>query len=252
MNQPWQIYDELIAAIPDELTVQSCLVGLHWTLVGCQQGLGAAMTLKGGPENGGFTDVIGLPLKAAAAWIKSWNMLEASIGQAALNAALNTPAAVEELTGQPFDYAAHQEQANGFDQFIPELQGKKVAVIGHFPNIDKLRAHCELSILERAPRDNDFPDPACEYILPEQDLVFITGTAFINKTMPRLLELSRSARTIVIGPSVPISPVLFAHGVDTISSTVLLDHELVRNAVKQGGKMKIFRSGGQMVSINRP
>jgi len=251
MNYPWGIYDELINTIPDDLRVLDCMVGLHWTLVRCQQGLGTAMTMKGGPERNGFTEIIGWSLKSLAGWIKSWNMVEASIGQAALNAALNTPAGVEHLTGQPFDYEAHPELANGFDQFIPELQGKKVAVIGHFPNIDKLRPYCELSILERSPRDNDLPDPACEYILPAQDLVFITGTAFINKTMPRLIELSQGARLVVIGPSVPISQVLFDHGIDTISSTVLLDHQLVWNAVKQGGKMKVFRAGGQMVSITR-
>lgn len=252
MSQPWKIYDDLIESIPLDLTVLDCMVGLHWTLVRCEQGLGAAMTLKGGPGGGAFTDVIGWPLKDLAARIKSWNMVEASIGQAALNSALNTPTQVERLTGQPFDYRANPEQANGFDRFIPQLQGKKVAVIGHFPNIDKLRAYCNLSILERTPRDDDLPDPAGEYVLPEQDIVFITGTALINKTMPRLFELSSGARIILIGPSVPISPLLFTYGADTLSSTVLLDEDLVWKAVKQGGKMHIFRSGGQMVSISRP
>lgn len=251
MSQPWKIYDDLIDSVPGELTVLDCLVGLHWTLVRSEHGLGCAMTLKGGP-GGGPADMTGRPLKDMAAGIKSWNMTVASIGQAALNSALNTPAQVERLTGQPFNYQAHPEQANGFDRFIPELQGKKVAVIGHFPNIDKLRTYCQLSILERTPQDDDLPDPACEYILPEQDLVFITGTALINKTMPRLFELSSGARIILIGPSVPVSPLLFAYGADTLSSTVLLDEEMVWKAVKQGGKMHIFRVGGQMVSITRP
>ncbi|MGE5389937.1 MAG: Rossmann-like domain-containing protein [Deltaproteobacteria bacterium] len=252
MNNPWQIYDDLIDSIPDDLTVLDCLVGLHWTLVRCECGLGAAMSLKGGREEGGFIDHVGWPLKTLAARIKSWNLLEASLGQAAINAALNTPAHVELLTGQPFYYGEHSEQSNGFDLLLPEMRGKKVAVIGHFPNINKLRPHCQLSILERSPQDDDYPDSACEYILPEQDIVFITGTALINKTMPRLIELARRARTILVGPSVPISPVLFDHGIDTVSGTVLLNHELVWNTVKQGGKMKVFRSGGQMVSINRP
>ena len=38
------------------------------------------------------------------------------------------------------------------------------------------------------------PDPACEYILSEQDVVIMTATTLINKTMPRLLALSRNAR----------------------------------------------------------
>ena len=34
---------------------------------------------------------------------------------------------------------------------------------------------------------DDFLDSACEYILPEQDFVFITGMTLTNKTLPRLL-----------------------------------------------------------------
>ena len=46
---------------------------------------------------------------------------------------------------------------------------------------------CRLSILERDPVLGDYPDSACEYILPEQDYVFITGMTLVNKTLPHLL-----------------------------------------------------------------
>lgn len=247
----WTIYDELINSIPDDLTVLDAMLGLHWTLVKSQSGTGTAMTIEGGQSGGEYRDIIGIPLKELAGFIKSWNMLEASLGQAAINSALNTPQQVCTITGQDFDESAEPEAANGFARFIPDIKDKNVTVIGHFPHIDSLRSVCRLSILERMPQEDDYPDPACEYILPEQDVVFITGTAFINKTMPRLLSLARNARIILVGPSVPISPVLFNHGVDTIASTVLLDQELVWKVVKQGGKMKAFRSGGQMVCIQR-
>jgi uncharacterized protein (DUF4213/DUF364 family) len=191
-----------------------------------------------------------MPLKDLAGFSKSWNMIEASLGQAAMNAAFNFPANFVALTGKPFIKTEDPEKGNGFAQFLPDIQGKKVAVIGHFPNIDTLKSQCQLSILERMPQDDDFPDPASEYILPQQDVVFITGTALINKTMPRLLALARNARIILIGPSVPISPVLFKYGVDTIASTVLLDEERVWKVVKQGGKMNIFKNGGQMVCVS--
>lgn len=245
----WDIYDELITSVPQSLTVRDCMVGLHWTLVRSEVGLGAAMTVKGGQGGKEFADLVGMPLQELAAWIKSWNMVEASMGQAAINAALNRVENIEKLTGSPFAKTNSPEQANGFAEFLPALHGKKVAVIGHFPKIEELGKICQLSILERNPQENDYPDPACEYILPQQDVVFITGTAFINKTMPRLLEVSRPARIVLIGPSVPISPVLFKYGVDTIASTVLLDEERCWRAVQQGGKMNLFRNGGQMVCI---
>ena len=247
----WAIYDELINSIPEELTVLDCMHGLHWTLVRSESGTGTAMTINGGQSSGEYKDLIGKPLKELAGAIKSWDMLEASLGQAAINSALNTPEQVCALTGQDFDKSAEPEAANGFARFIPEIKNKNVAVIGHFPHIESLKTVCRLSILERMPQEDDYPDPACEYILPAQDVVFITGTAFINKTMPRLLSLSKDARIILVGPSVPISPVLFDYGVDTIASTVLLDQELAWRVVKQGGKMKAFRSGGQMVCIQR-
>lgn len=248
----WSIYNDLIDSIPEDLTVLDCMLGLHWTLVKSESGTGTAMTVNGGQQNSGeYRELIGMSLKELAKDVKSWTMLEASMGLAAINSALNTPKQVSALTGQDFKVSANSEAANAFTQFLPDIKDKRVAVIGHFPNVDLLRKVCQLSVLERIPQDDDYPDPACEYILPEQDVVFITGTAFINKTMPRLLSLAKDSRIILVGPSVPISPVLFNYGVDTISSTVMLDEELVWRAAKQGGKIKAFKSGGQMVNIQR-
>jgi len=247
----WAIYDDLIESIPDDLTVLDCMHGLHWTLVSSQAGTGTAMTVRGGQDGCKYQELIGMPIKELAGYIKSWNMLEASMGQAAINSALNTPTQVSAITGRDFGYSTEPETSNGFDRYLPDIKGKKVAVIGHFPNIDSLKSICQLSILERMPQEFDFPDPACEYILPEQELVFITGTAFINKTMPRLLQLARDSRIILVGPSVPVSPVLFDYGVDTIASTVILDQKMIWRVVKQGGKLKAFKSGARMVSIRR-
>ena len=45
----------------------------------------------------------------------------------------------------------------------------------------------------------------------------------MNKTMPRLLELSRNAKTIVIGPTVPMCPELKSLGIDRLSGMVVTD-----------------------------
>ena len=58
----------------------------------------------------------------------------------------------------------------------------------------------------------DYPDSACEYVLPTCDYVFISGSAFVNKTMPRLLELSRDAT------STPAAPLLLEYGVDHLTT----------------------------------
>ena len=82
---------------------------------------------------------------------------------------------------------------------LEEMEGKKVAVIGHFPGMEVGRRACGLTVLERNPQEGDLPDFAAEYVLPEQDYVFITGTALTNKTMPRLLELSEHATVGLVG-----------------------------------------------------
>ena len=247
----WETYNALIEAIPEELRVLECMVGAAWTLVRSQRGVGIAKTIKGGKKGTALPRVRGLRLKEAAAYVKSWNMLEASLGQAAINAAYNTPSEVMAVTGKPVMKSSSQ-QANAFKLLEPEIRGKKVAVIGHFPDLEGYEGLCRLSILEREPQGNDYPDSACEYLLPEQDFVFITGTAFTNKTMPRLLELSKKAKTILVGPSVPITPILFRYGVDQIAGLVALEEELIWEAAQEGKKMSIFKHGGVMVSIVKP
>lgn len=246
----WRIYDDLIETIPEDLTTLDCMIGVSWSLVRSERGLGIAKTVKGGKKGAGLTDITGMPLKKIASHVKSWNMLEASIGQAAINAAFNTPLEVFGITGKQVTSTNNSEGQNVFKLMMPELAGKKVAVIGHFPGIEQLQKICELSVLERDPQPGEYPDTACEYILPEQDFVFITGTAFTNKTMPRLIELSKGAVTVLVGPSVPISRILFKYGVDVIAGFVALDQQLIWKAVQQGEKMNIFKYGGKMVCID--
>lgn len=245
----WALYDDLIASVPQDLTVLECVLGVSWTLVRSERGTGIVKTIKGGKKGSGLENITGMPLKRLAEYAKSWNMLEASLGQAALNSAFNNAAAIQSVTGRSLEQASDPEEANAFKLLEPELQGRKVAVIGHFPEIERLEELCSLAILERDPQGNDYPDPACEYLLPEQDYVFITGTAFTNKTMPRLLQLAGKAKVVLVGPSVPISPILYNYGVDLMAGFVILDSQSIFSAVREGQKMNIFKHGGQMVCI---
>ena len=108
-----------------------------------------------------------------------------------------------------------------FHSYSEAVTGKNVSVIGHFPfTPEPLARAAQLNVLERRPQEGDYPDPACEYLLPESDYVFISSSAFVNKTMPRLLQLSRDATTVILGPSTPLSTRLFECGVDVITGFV--------------------------------
>lgn len=134
---------------------------------------------------------------------------------------------------------------------LPQIQEKKVAVIGHFRGLEKIRESCELSILERRPIPGDLPDPACEYILPSQDVVIITGSTLINKTLPRLLQLCPTAKVMLTGPSTPISPVMIKHGVHILAGMVVDDKAGTAQLLKEGGHHEFFNRGTHMMVLHR-
>lgn len=63
-----------------------------------------------------------------------------------------------------------------FAMYTERIRGKKVAVIGHFPNFQKKwESICELSILEMQPEWGDYPAEAAEFLC-QQDHATSLGT----------------------------------------------------------------------------
>ena len=251
MSNRWFLYDALLDSVPDTALVKSFTCGKHWLMVETDSGgIGMAQYFPPAPGASDSAqschDMVGQPLRRMAEKIKSWDFNAASIGLAALNAANNTLALVEPSLLRT---ALDNRHGDAFDFFLSEAKGKKVTVVGHFPGLGRLRQHCELSILERQPQPGDLPDTAAEYILPQQDLVFITGTTFINKTITRLLELSANAKVSMVGPSTPMNPLLFSHGVRSLSGLVVVDAEKMGAALKNDNCEAIFGNGGQKVNM---
>ena len=246
-NRMWEIYDTLIDAIPPDSEVQACLCGLCWFAVR-SEGLGIAMAPgEGGaglPQAGEYA---GMRTRDLAQLVKSWNFHEAALGLAAINSAFNSPQSFKANAG--VDHRQLPDK-DAFDFLIDEVRGKKVAVIGHFPRLERLRDVCELTILERRPQPGDVPDPACEWVLPQQDCVVSTATTLINKTLPRLLELSRHVRFVLVGPSAPLTPKLFAFGIDTLAGLVVEDEARVWAAVQEGAQHQLFQRGSRMVTFS--
>lgn len=179
-----------------------------------------------------------MPLKQAAAFVKSWDFREAALGLATINASVNR----RERFGS-------QENPDAFLRFRDRCEGGKVAVIGRFAYLEKrLEGLCDMYVLERAPSGDDYPDPACEYLLPDMDVIFITGSTVQNKTMPRLLELSKDAFTIISGPSAPMDDVLFQMGADALCGFCVTKPDVCERAVTNCAG--IFASG-DMVCVEK-
>ncbi len=250
-DNPWQLYDDLIDGIPDNIRVTDCNCGYNWTSVCTNEGgTGIAMTIPvySLPQkyNGKITD---LSLKALAELSKSWNFVEAALGVAAIGAYYNHPSRAKNCGIMHSGCKSGAKDA--FDLYQEEIKGKKVAAVGHFPMLKRFQPICDLTILERKPQWGDYPDSACEYLMSEQDYVFITGCTLVNKTMPRLLELAKHAKVVLVGPSTILSPVLFQHGVYGLSGLIIHDAKKCDQILRQANMMSLF-DVGEMVDLVRP
>lgn len=223
---PWQLYDDLLDQIPAGITVTG-YVSARCSIVATDAGgVGLASTLRGGPDCAAdCADLVGRDLRDAAALVRSWDLRVASIGVAALNSWFNT---TERLSAHP---GIVFPSTSSFSRYAPSLSTRKVAVIGHFPGLDDYAADHDLIILERRPEDRDLPDSACEYVLADRELVFITATTIANKTLPRLLDLTADAHVVLVGPSTPFAPEVLGHRVAELGGAVVVDAVLARQLV---------------------
>ena len=142
--------------------------------------------------------------------------------------------------------------ARTFHPYAPLVAGKRVAIIGHFPFAPAAMPDtAELNILERNVLDGDYPDSACEYLLPEMDYVFISGSAFVNKTMPRLLALASDAHTVVLGPSAPASPAILQAGATTVMSFASAHPARLEDGLAGRSLLGMY-DAGMRVQLSRP
>ncbi|WP_434512315.1 Rossmann-like domain-containing protein [Desulfitobacterium sp. AusDCA] len=248
----WEIYDALINGIPDELKTDEIICGYPHTYVRSGEGSGIAGIRLVETRMPMFTkDLLGLPLREVATCIKSWNFIEASVGLAAINAYYNNPQ-VARKNGVEFSEAKRVEDRMN-DPFIMsqnEVRGKKVAVIGHFPYLNRLMEPiCDLAIIEADPGEGDYPMSASEYILPECDYVYITSSCLVDKTLPRLLELSGNAKRVtLVSPGTPLAPQLFDFGLGALSGFIIKDNLRAFRIVAGAERVKIY-SAGQKVTL---
>ncbi len=225
-NSFFSLYDVLLSGVDGTLPINSALSGEQWCLAAMETGTGIAMHSPGNSRPPMFPEGLeGLALARAAQALMSWNMEEASFAMAAVNSFYNTPQRMEAL-GAALPEGGHY--GDGID-----FSGLTVGIVGHMRGPAGLReAAKSVYILERSPKPGDYPDTACDYLLPKCDLVIITGSSLINKSLPHLLELCRGAYTILTGPSVPLCPALLDFGIDRLAGLVVTEREAMFRHVR--------------------
>lgn len=133
-------------------------------------------------------------------------------------------------------------------------KGKSVVLVGSFPFIPRLKTRVgKLTVLELNPHPGELPDTAAQKVIPTADIVAITGMSLINCTLEDLLNLCQPhSFVILLGPSAPLSPVLFEYGVDLICGSVVTAIDPVIVAVRQGANFRqIHRAGVRLISMAR-
>ena len=224
MSRMVPYYETLVRGLPDDVTLRELVHGISWTAAILDDGkCGVAMHTVGETVPRMFDTLVGRSLRDAGKALMSWNMEEASEALAAVNAWYNT---------ENCGYVAPESKTlDGVD-----LTGKTVGMVGHMighSNITQelLAPARQLYIMDREEKPGAMPDSACEYVLPLCDVVIITGSAAINKTLPRLLELSHNAEVIMTGPSVTCCPELLSLGISRLHGRVITETEAMLRAI---------------------
>jgi uncharacterized protein (DUF4213/DUF364 family) len=203
------------------------LVGLHFTAVtslGC--GLSASLANERPHHAHPVTGAGKLHERSAqelARLALSANLTEASIGMAAINSLISVD-------------LMRCEEINAVEVLARQAAGKRLAMVGHFSFVDRLRPLAsDCWVIEQRPGPGDLPESAAEEILPTADVIAITATAVINHTIDHLLSLCPShAEVMLLGPSTPLAPLLFEHGVTILSGACVIDEEAALRSIEQG------------------
>ncbi|MDD5033911.1 MAG: DUF364 domain-containing protein [Methylococcaceae bacterium] len=241
MDKPYEIYDLLQDYAGGPEPVRAVIIGLVWSY--CEaDAVGLAMSpgisTRTLPWAGSLK---GRPLSELAGWVREFDPYQAVIGMAAINAGINRLRLLPDGVGlEPKSGASNNLSV--FEHFLPQIRGKRVIVIGRYPGLDQFAVEhdLDLTVLERQAGLNDLPDTACEYLLPDAEWVFITASSIPNKTFPRLAQLSRDAVTVLMGPTTPWLPELYHFGIDYLAGVELIDAEILRNTLAEGGGVRIF------------
>ena len=227
-----KILDDLLLALNFKTEVRDIRQGVFHTGVLTRNcGLAATLprdALRQEPpmvkEPGFLMDKTPLELAQLA---HSQSILEASVGMATINSLLQ------------IDETACIE-LNAAELIVEKGKGKRIAVVGHFPFIPRLRKYSkDVWVIEKNPKTGDFGEDEADHLIPQANVVAITGTAITNHTLDHLLELcSSGAYVILLGDTAPLSPILFDYGVDALCGTKVVDSDLALRCVSQGANFR--------------
>jgi len=246
MKKSHEILKDILFSLKTDYDVSDIRTCVFWTAVcSLRCGLASTMAFSIPPSEGPQVESAGhlLPsgVKALAQLSLSSRILEAAIGMAAINSVV------------PIDESLCVD-LNAEEEIRSKGSGKKIAVIGHFPFVKRLRAEAqELWVFELPGRGRpgDITSKEIETLLPQADVVAISSTTLINHSLGNILSITApDAVKILLGPSTPLSPVLFDHGFDVLSGSIVVDQNKTLESISQGANFRQVK-GVRKVTMRR-
>jgi len=240
------IVSEILESVEKSLKrrmVEEVAIGLGYTAVKLDDGsCGLATTLR--DEIVGCCSLIdragelaGCQAYPLGELILSTDALESAVGLATVNACINKD--IKSNVASPIE-------ALGIGK------DDVVGMIGYFePLIEPIQQRCnKLYAFERKPSDKEFvhPDWSANVPLPQCNIVIISGTTLINKTIDHLLHLCQGTIAI-LGPSTPMSPIFKKHGVSFAFGSIVRDASKVLKIVSQAGGSLSFGTAAEKVNL---
>ena len=203
--------------------------------------VGAAYTFRDAFSGGcsvfhGKLPLNGQPADEIIPLIDSTDLLEATVGSAAVNALTNR-------------HRAGQSNGDVLDALDIKPEDR-VGMVGYFaPMMNRLSSMAsEIYIFEKMERsikpwEKVYPSEDAPRLMPECQVALLTATALVNHTMDDLLEAVSSCREVVVlGSSTPLCREAFDDTPVTLLSGMIVDSPAdVLTVVSQGGGTRQFK-----------
>jgi len=254
----------------DRVSVERAVIGLFFTGVKLDAGTAGTCATPRDAVPGdvccpvsaravGYRSLAGQPAAELMRDALSDNGLRRAVGIATLNALCELCWQRQPMPGM--------ELLPGIDAFdATDLQdGDRIVLVGAFiPFLQELkRRRLPFLVLERnpaalKPEEMPFYRPAAEAaeIVPQADVLLVTGSTLLNDTLEELLALAGPAtRVTVVGPTVGLLPDAFvARGTDILGSVRITRPDEFLDLLAEGGSLPHFlgHSAEKVVLARRP
>jgi hypothetical protein len=235
----------LVSAIADRsVTIEDIHLFHHWVVIkaGRYEMSTRFSTVQGFTERSDDTwlgDLIGrTAAEVAEDYLASKNVLRIAVGMACLKCVL-----------PPADNITMQ---SAIEPFAEQTKRHPSCFIGHFKDAALWRDEGRpVSIVELVPRPGDIHWDDSHEVLQNAELVFMTGLTLVNGTFGEVIRRTPRAKVrIVMGPTVPLTPVLFTLGVHRLGSSRITDVDKTLRYFGMGGGSIMYAPQGALQKIN--